>query len=140
MFLLIEKYRGMYSLHSFRDFSPLFCHTFIIMLETSSSHRGCSAPSTLSCEESAHKNEADSGRKDELSSQDYLFLYFREKNHWNLWQTSLSVSFGLNWVFGLNMPIPVLLPGTMGQDNCDSFNHCFQLVTLAFWMRQFFIM
>ena len=27
-----------------------------------------------------------------------LSLYFREKNHWNLWQALLSVSFGLNWV------------------------------------------
>lgn len=63
---------------SFYDFSLLFCHTFIIMLETSSPHHGCSAPSTLSCEKSAHKNEAGFWEKRWVVFTG-LSLYFREK-------------------------------------------------------------
>ena len=67
--LLIEKCGGMHSLSQFSDFSTVLCHpvAFLIMLLTSSSCGGCSAPVTTSCEERAHSNE-EYKNKDELIS------------------------------------------------------------------------
>ena len=97
-FLLTEKYRGicMYSLHSFCDFLS-FSATLLLSLSYQRPHHPTVAVQLLILWGECTQKW---GRFWEKRGVVFtgLFLYFREKNHWNLWQALLSVSFGLNWV------------------------------------------